>query len=70
MKKMQSVKQKVSIFSLLFSLITIALLIAVSTYCYQIKYKVKQKHLLPFYVTNSKLKEVFALMIISYKNGE
>ena len=35
---------------LAFLLITIALLIAASTYCYMIKYKGKQKHLLPFYV--------------------
>ena len=39
-----------------FLLITIALLIAVSIYCYLIKYKAKQKHLLPLYVTNNKLK--------------
>ena len=44
---------------LAFLLITIALLIAVSIYCYLINYKAKQKHLLPFYVTNSELKEVF-----------
>ena len=31
-----------------FLLIIIALLIAVSIYCYLIKYKSKQKHLLPF----------------------
>ena len=31
-----------------FLLITIALLIAVSIYCYLIKYKSKQKHLLPY----------------------
>ena len=37
-----------------FLLITVALLIAVSIYCYLIKYKAKQKHLLPFYFTNSK----------------
>ena len=43
---------------LAFLLITIALLISVSIYCYLIKYKAKQKHLLPFYVTNNKLKEV------------
>ena len=43
---------------LAFLLITIALLIPVSIYCYLIKYKAKQKHLLPFYVTNNKLKEV------------
>ena len=36
-----------------FLLITIALLIAVSIYCYLIKYKSKQKHLLPFHVTNN-----------------
>ena len=43
---------------LAFLLITIALLIAVSIYCYLIKYKVRQKHSLPFYVTNNALKEV------------
>ena len=43
---------------LTYLLINIALLIAVSTYCYLIKYKAKEKHLLPFYVTNNKLKEV------------
>ena len=31
-----------------FSLITIALLIAVSIYCYLIKYRASQKYLLPF----------------------
>ena len=39
-------------------LITIALLIAVSIYCYLIKYEAKQKHLLPFCVINNELKEV------------
>ena len=34
------------------------LLIAISIYCYLIKYKAKQKHLLPFYITNNELKEV------------
>ena len=56
--KMQSVKQKSLYILLSFLLITIALLIAVSIYCYLIKYKAKQKHLLPFYVKNNKLKEV------------
>ena len=37
-------------------LITIALLIAVSIYCYLIKYRAKQKHLLPLRFTNNKLK--------------
>ena len=43
--------------SLVFLLITIALLIAVSIYCYLIKYGAKQKHLLPFHNINNKLKE-------------
>ena len=41
---------------LAFLLITFALLIAVSIYFSLIKYKAKQKHLLPFYVTNNELK--------------
>ena len=36
-------------------LITIALLIAVSIYCYLIKY---QEHFLPFHYTNNELREV------------
>ena len=39
---------------LTFLLITITLLITV-IYCYLIKYKAKQKHLLPYYLTNEKL---------------
>ena len=35
-----------------------ALLIVFSSYCYLIKYKAKQKRLLPFYMTNNELKEV------------
>ena len=43
-----------SIYILLaFLLVTIAFLIAVSIYCYLIKYKAKQKHLLLFYVTSN-----------------
>ena len=38
--------------------ITIALLIAVSIYCYLIKYRPKQKHLLPFHNTNNNSKQV------------
>ena len=41
-----------------FLLITIALLIAISVYCYLIKYRAKQKHLLPFCIANNKLKNV------------
>ena len=47
-----------------FLLIAIALLIAVSIYCYLIKYKAKQKQLLPFYITNKELKEVFITHIL------
>ena len=39
-------------------LIAIALLIAFSIACYLIKYLAKQKHLLPFHVTNNELKQV------------
>ena len=41
---------------LAFLLITIALLMAVSIYCYLIKCRAKQIHLLPFHFTNNKLK--------------
>ena len=43
---------------LAFLLITIALLIAVSIYCYLIKYQAKQKNLLPFHDTHKELKQV------------
>ena len=39
-------------------LITIALLIAVNIYYYLIKYWTKQKHLIPFHITNNKLRDV------------
>ena len=55
MKEKQFIKQKTL---LAFLLIKIALLIAVSIYCYMVKYKAKQKHLWPFYVTNDESKEV------------
>ena len=45
-------------FMFAFSLITIALLIAVSIYCYVIKYQVNQKDLLPFHFTRNKSKEI------------
>ena len=41
---------------LAFFLITIALLIAISTYYYLIKYRRKQKHFLPLQFTNNKIK--------------
>ena len=40
---------------LAYLLITIVLLIAFSIYFYLVKYKAKQKHLLPYYVINDKL---------------
>ena len=40
-------------------LMTIVLFIALSVYCHLIKYRVKQKHLLPFHVANNKLKELY-----------
>ena len=43
---------------LAFLLVTIILLIAVSIYCFMIIYQVKQKHLLPFHITNNELKQV------------
>ena len=43
---------------LAFLLITSALLIGLSIYFYIIKYKAKQKHLLPFYVRDNELKEI------------
>ena len=39
-------------------LITIALLIAVSIYCYFTQYQAKQKQLLPFHDTDNELREV------------
>ena len=43
---------------LTFLLITIALLIALSIYCYFIKYQAKEKHLLSYHITNDILKEI------------
>ena len=39
----------------IFLLIALVLLIAFGIYCYLIKYKAKQKHLLSFYATNNKM---------------
>ena len=43
---------------LAFLFITVALWIAVSTSCYLIQYRAKQKQLLPFRVANNELKEI------------
>ena len=54
-----------------FLLITTALLIVVSIYCYLIKYKSKQKHLLPYFVTNDKSKKFdINLYIINKDNND
>ena len=58
MKRKQPVKTQNFYILLAFLLITIALLIAVSIYCYLITYQEKQKHLLPFLFTSSKLNQV------------
>ena len=55
MKKNAICKAKNLYVLLAFFLISIAFLIAVSFYCYLIKYQVKQKRLLPFHITNDKL---------------
>ena len=57
-EKNEIVKTKSFYILLAFLLIITALLIAVSIYCYLIKYKAKEKHLLPFYVKNNKSKEL------------
>ena len=44
--------------SLAFLLITMSLFIAVSIYCYLIRYRGKQKHLLPFHDKTNKLRKV------------
>ena len=53
-----------------FLLITIALLTAVSIYCYMIKYKTKQKRLLPYYVTNDKLKQVLYKCVMNMESND
>ena len=54
MKQNTAYKTKNFDILLTFLLITITLLITI-IYCYLIKYKAKQKHLLPYYLTNEKL---------------
>ena len=50
-------------------IITIALLIDVSIYCHLIKHKTKEKHLLPFYITNNELKK-FCINNIKMKSKD
>ena len=57
-KKKSTYKMQNFYILLTFLLITIALSIAVSIYCYLIIYQAKQKHLLPFHSTNNELRKV------------
>ena len=68
MKKSAIGKTKISTFYLTFLLITIGLLIAFNIFCYLIKYKSKQKHLLPYYGANDKLIND-KLITMDYKYG-
>ena len=64
-------KKKILYILLAFLLITIALLIAVSTYYYLIKYQAKQKNLLPFHFLINKLKETgYQKYIIRMENND
>ena len=53
-----NLNEKKAIFKTQFLLITITLLMAASIYCFLIKYRGKEKHLLPFHVRNNELKEI------------
>ena len=57
-EKKATFKTQIFYILIVFLLITIALLIAVSIYCYLIKYRARQKHLLSFHNSNYKLKQV------------
>ena len=56
-KRKQPVKRKFLYFDCIF-INYVALLTAVSIYCYLIKYQAGQKHLLPFININNELKQV------------
>ena len=57
MKKKATCKTQNFYVLLAFLLITLALFIALSIFCYLIRYQSKQEHLLLFHVTNNELKE-------------
>ena len=57
-EKKATCKMQIFYILLAFLLITIALLIAVSIYCYLIKYRAKLKHLLLFHDTNKELRKI------------
>ena len=67
-KKRATCKTQNLFILLAFSLITTTLLIAVSIYCYLIKYQAKQKNLLPFHNTNNELKQKHLLTFHDTKN--
>ena len=57
-EKKATFKTQIFYILIVFLLITIALLIPVSIYCYLIKYRARQKHLLSFHNSNYELKQV------------
>ena len=57
-EKKTTCKRQTFYILLVFLLITITLLIAISIYCYMIKYQAKQKRLLPFHDRNNELEQV------------
>ena len=64
MKKKKAIcKTKFFYILLVFLLINIALWIAVSIYCYLLKYGAKQKHVLRVHDTNNELNQAFLLII-------
>ena len=67
-KKETCRKQNFYILITFFS-ITIALLITVSIYCYLMKYRAKQKHLLPFNFTINELKQKHLLLFRDTKTN-
>ena len=68
MKRKKPVKCKNFYILPAFLLITISLLIAVSIYCHLIKYRAKQKHLLPFHNINDELKQKHLLSFHNANN--
>ena len=70
MKKKVTCKTRKVYILFVISLITIALLTAVGIYCYQIKQKSKQKHLLLSHDTNKLKKIDIKNRLLKNKNGE
>ena len=69
LKKVMIMTKTQNFYILLVSLlITIALFIANSIYCYLIKHRAKQKNLLPLHDTNNELKNKFYIDNINQKS--